>query len=158
MIRSTTVIAAALLTACAGKPRPAPSPAPAAVPAAPAVAADLPPPADADWPDRPLTAGDWSYRSDAGGSEARFAGFGLRCDPARREVILSREGAGGPVRVRTTYGERALSSGAALPAADPLLDQMAFSRGRFAVEAEGSPMLIVPTWPEPARVIEDCRG
>ena len=45
-----------------------------------------------------------------------------------------------------------------LPPADPLLDQIAFSRGRFLVQAEGGPSLILPAWPEPARVIEDCRG
>ena len=41
---------------------------------------------------------------------------------------------------------------------DPVLDAMVFSRGRFAVEAPGTPLLVVPAWPEPARVIEDCRA
>jgi hypothetical protein len=45
-----------------------------------------------------------------------------------------------------------------LPASDPLLEQMAFSRGRFLVTVEGGPSLVVPAWPELARVIEDCRG
>jgi hypothetical protein len=40
---------------------------------------------------------------------------------------------------------------------DPLLDAMAFSRGRFAVETAGKPTLYVPSWPEVSRVIEDCR-
>ncbi|MDG2003332.1 MAG: hypothetical protein P8J20_08375 [Novosphingobium sp.] len=44
-----------------------------------------------------------------------------------------------------------------LPASDPLLDAMAFSRGRFAVETAGLPTLYVPSWPEVSRVIEDCR-
>jgi hypothetical protein len=44
-----------------------------------------------------------------------------------------------------------------LAATDPLLDAIAFSRGRFAVEAPGLPTLILPTWPEPARVVEECR-
>jgi hypothetical protein len=35
---------------------------------------------------------------------------------------------------------------------------MVFSRGRFTVEVPGAPMLVIPAWPEPARVIEDCRG
>lgn len=45
-----------------------------------------------------------------------------------------------------------------LPASDPLLDQMAFSRGRFMVTAEGGASIVVPAWPEFARVVEECRG
>ena len=45
----------------------------------------------------------------------------------------------------------------ALPVGDPLLDAMAFSRGRFMVEARGWMPLYLPAWPEVARVIEDCR-
>jgi hypothetical protein len=47
----------------------------------------------------------------------------------------------------------------ALPIAarDPVLDAMAFSRGRFAIEAAGLPTLYVPSWPEVGRVVEDCR-
>src|SRR5687768_9806945 len=58
------VAGAALLSACAGKPAPAARPAPAVVRQAPAPAA--PPPVEtsaADWRDRPLTPGDWSYDS-----------------------------------------------------------------------------------------------
>jgi hypothetical protein len=151
-------LAAALLAGCAGRPAPAPPPAPAAAPPPAAVLVDPTPAATApDWTLSPLTPGEWSYAGEAGGSEARFAGFGLRCDPGRREVIVSGP-AGGRLRVRTSYGERTLAAGAALPAADPLLDEMAFSRGRFAVETEGLETLVVPAWPEPARVIEDCRG
>ena len=40
---------------------------------------------------------------------------------------------------------------------DPLLDAIAFSRGRFTVESESGAMLVLPAWPEPARVVEDCR-
>ena len=46
---------------------------------------------------------------------------------------------------------------ASVPARDPLLDAMAFSRGRFAVEVSGGPTLVVPAYPEVTRVIEDCR-
>jgi hypothetical protein len=150
---------AALLAACAGKPAPAPAPNPAPfvrrIP--PPVVA--PPPVETampDWRDRPLTPGDWSY--DPGAAEARYGDFSLRCDGGRRQVTLMRAGASGPLRLRTTYGERLLPAGAALPAGDPLLDEMAFSRGRFTVEAPGMATLILPAWPEPARVIEDCRG
>ena len=45
----------------------------------------------------------------------------------------------------------------AILARDPLLDEIAFSRGRWRIEAEGLPPLTVPSWPEVARVVEDCR-
>ena len=44
-----------------------------------------------------------------------------------------------------------------LSARDSLLDAMAFSKGRFAVEATGQPTLYLPSWIEVSRVIEDCR-
>lgn len=40
---------------------------------------------------------------------------------------------------------------------DPLLDAIAFSKGRFAVEATGVPALYIPPYPEITRAIEDCR-
>ena len=40
---------------------------------------------------------------------------------------------------------------------DPLLDAMAFSRGRFMVEMGGAQTLVLPAWSELGRVIEDCR-
>jgi len=49
------------------------------------------------------------------------------------------------------------SVAAVLPARDPLLDAMAFSKGRFAVEVAGLPTLYLPSWIEVSRVIEDCR-
>jgi hypothetical protein len=47
---------------------------------------------------------------------------------------------------------------ASLPAYDGLLDAMSFSRGRISVTVSGTPMLVVPAWPELARVVEDCRA
>jgi hypothetical protein len=47
---------------------------------------------------------------------------------------------------------------AELAASDPLLDAMAFTKGRFAVETAGQETLYVPAYPEISRVIEDCRG
>jgi hypothetical protein len=151
--------AALFLSACAGKPAPAPvaerappprQPAPSPVAAAPVETGPQ------DWRDLPLAAGDWSY--DPGTSEARYGEFSLRCDSARRQIVATRAGASGPLRLRTTYGERILPAGGALPAADPLLDDMAFSRGRFTVDGPGAATLVLPAWPEPARVVEDCRG
>lgn len=46
---------------------------------------------------------------------------------------------------------------ASFAARDPLLDAMAFSRGRFAIQSDGLPTLYVPSWPEIGRVLEDCR-
>lgn len=46
---------------------------------------------------------------------------------------------------------------ATVPARDPLLDAMTFTRGRFAVLTSGMPMLSIPSWAEVGKVIEDCR-
>lgn len=39
---------------------------------------------------------------------------------------------------------------------DPLLDAIAFSRGRIAVGLPGTSAIVLPAWAEPARVVEDC--
>lgn len=66
--------------------------------------------------------------------------------------------------VRTTSAVRAVPAqagtgalSATLTPRDPLLDAMAFSRGRFLVETAGAPYLAIPAWAEVARVTEDCR-
>ena len=46
---------------------------------------------------------------------------------------------------------------ARIDARDPLLDAIAFSKGRFVVDVVGLPTLYVPSFPEVTRVIEDCR-
>jgi hypothetical protein len=119
------------------------------------------------WQDAPLSPGDWNYEATPR-PQAVFANMGqsefvARCDGGR--IALMRRGAAGAILVRTTFGERTLpaqadgdGATATLSANDGLLDQMAFSRGRFTIESAGSPMLIVPSWPELGRVIEDCRG
>ena len=162
------------LVACVPK-REAPPPAPQQSPQAPPPMPAPPPPA-ADWRDRPLTPGGWVYRGDGNGSAALFgvanseAQFSVRCDRSRSQVMLAREGVvvGRTMTVRTTFGARSFPvavqreplaySTATIAASDPILDSMAFSRGRFTVEAPGLPMLVIPAWPEPARVIEDCRA
>jgi hypothetical protein len=155
-------LAALAMAGCATRePAPvAPAPRPEAAPPAPPPA----PPPPQDWRDVALTPGDWVYRSEPPGSAAQFGvgapAFVLRCDAAARQVVLERSGAatGARMTVRTSFGERSIPAGSALPAADPFLDQIVFSRGRFTVAAEGLPMLVIPSWPEPARTIEDCRG
>lgn len=136
-----------------------------------------PPPAPAEgWRDAPLSPGSWYYRDEGATSQALFgpanseAAFIVRCERAARRVTLSREGVttGNVMTVRTTSVARNLPLSVqteplayvtgAVPATDRLLDAMAFSRGRFTVEVPGTPMLILPAWPEAARVVEDCRG
>lgn len=95
----------------------------------------------------------------------------LACNRASGTVSLIRSGASPvplPMSIVTSSKIRALSAEpapqgqpqltATLRAADPLLDAMAFSRGRFAVEVNGLPTLYLPAWAEVGRVIEDCRN
>lgn len=127
------------------------------------------------WADRPVTPGTWRYERDGRGSRALFGQVGqdalvvLRCDAGAGRMYLSRAGAEtAPLTVRTTAVTRALAvqptggtppyAAVALAVRDPLLDAMAFSRGRVAVEQAGTAVLTLPSWAEIARVVEDCRG
>lgn len=160
-----------LLVSCAG-PRPAPRP--AAPP--PAVALPAAPPQE-DWRDVALTPGTWAWRGAGDRSLAQFgppgqpALFALSCDRAASLVSFSRAGtipAPSTMRFTTSFGVFALAAGggggtppaivARTGATDPHLDQLAFSRGRFLVDVEGSERLVLPAWPEVARVVEDCRS
>ncbi|BAI95416.1 hypothetical protein Sj15T_32170 [Sphingobium sp. TA15] len=164
-----------LLASCVGAPQqraPAPAPAPRPTPAArPAP----PPPPPADWQDRATTAGDWRYQVDGAGSAALFGADGqsslliIRCDRPTRRITLLRPGAvQAAMTVRTSYGAVNWPAGAApgtiaateatRAASDATLDQIAYSRGRFAVEVQGLEMLVLPSWAEVGRVVEDCRG
>ncbi len=158
-------LAAALLGSCAPRPAP-PAPAPAPAPPPPPVQPPAPPPIAPGWEDAPLSGGDWSFGDAQGRSRALFgAQFAIECEAPGR-IRLVRAGAGGnALTVRTSNALRSLPAAvqsdglaARLSAGDPLLDAIAFSRGRFAVEAAGVPPLVLPAWPEPARVVEDCRG
>jgi hypothetical protein len=104
------------------------------------------------------------------GSPGSASLLSLTCVRAKDEVHLARAG-NAPVAVAisvtTTSGNRPLLSDPALGRAgqvvtalksrDPLLDALAFSRGRFMVDVAGLPTLYLPSWPEVSRVIEDCR-
>lgn len=173
-----TLAAAALtlLGSCAPPPRPAPAaPPPAPTPAA--RPAPLPPPAPAaNWRDVPITPGDWRWSMTDGKSTATFSTPGgvalvrLTCEKFLGEVRLARAGTGTghvPMALSTTTGTRPLLSEptvsgpgwvvAQIRAADPVLDAVAFSRGRFALDVAGAPPLYLPSWPEISRVVEDCR-
>jgi hypothetical protein len=132
-----------------------------------------------DWRDAPITPGNWRWSRIGGASSARFgegsggATLEFRCDRAIGAVLLIRAGSAGagadriPLAVTTTSTARVLTAQplggpqpaivVSLPARDPLLDAIVFSRGRFAIEARGFAPIYAPTWPEIARVIEDCR-
>lgn len=150
-------------------PQPAPTPAPAAI--------QLPTPVYDNWIDVPQTPGDWFY---AAIPPYTYAAFGpaatqplasIRCDRVNRTVSIGRTSAATtsrPMTIRTQTGDRTYAAAPRqgsvehllavdLPARDPFLDAIAFSRGRFALEVMGEPPLYLPAWPEISRVIDDCR-
>jgi hypothetical protein len=155
-------------------PRVAPPP-PVAAPTPTPAPMPMPTPTAADWQDWPVTPGTWRYERDARGSRALFGTPGadavavLRCDLSARAVYLSRAGAApGGFTIRTSSTTRTIAAqptggtpayvAAALTARDPLLDAIAFSRGRFTVEQPGAAPLVLRPWAEVSRVIEDCRA
>lgn len=100
------------------------------------------------------------------GQDARAV---LRCDRTERRIFLSRTGdLRTALAVRTTSTSRAVPVqptggtppyvAAVLAPGDPLLDAMAFSRGRFVLDQAGAPPLVLPAWGEVGRVVEDCRS
>jgi len=134
------------------QPRPAPVPAP--TPVQPRAA----------WADLPDTPGAWAYSADSNSSTAAFSSeggrvFGMTCLRGSRRLRLERPGAA-VLTVQTSYGVQQLpaSAPAEIASTSPLLDQMAFSRGHFTVDAPGQPRLVLPAHPEVARVVEDCRA
>ena len=170
-------VALVLLASCAPPvERPAPLPPPPVVlpsrPVITPVSKRL-----SDWRDAPITSGEWRWSVEISTlGSASVARFGidpsapmvtLRCDRGSRQVSLVLAGQGsGPVTVsfttssvtRPLMGEAA--EGRIVVAVSPndsLLDAIALSRGRFAIEAEGRTALYLPSWPELSRVVEDCR-
>ena len=108
----------------------------------------------------PLSPGQWSYSSSPAGSEARFGTmFAIRCDRAARLVTLRRpDGAPGEMVIGTDLAVRTLPADGRVAITDPVLDAIAFSRGRFIVSGGGASRLVLPASPEAARSIEDCRN
>ncbi len=170
------VIASAALTligSCAAPPKVVPQPAPVPLPRP----APVPPaPSPTDWRDAPQTPGDWRWSMAGGRSTASYGLPGaaplvtLTCDRDNARVLIARRGTANsavPMALRSTARLRPLTSDprlgspgmvvAELGVRDPALDAIAFSRGRFTVEAAGLPTLYLPSWPELSRVIEDCR-
>jgi len=163
------------LSACSiAPPEPAPAPQPAKPIATPAPAPMQP---KGEWIDWPITPGAWAYRKDGRGSLALFgdadrdAIFIIRCDHSRRQLFLSRAGSVGQnaeMVLRASAGMAsypAVNSGGSpaytaisVSPGDIMMDRIAYSRGRFAVETSGLESLAIPAWPEFSRVVEDCRN
>ncbi len=173
---SAPILAVVLaLAACASPPKPVPQP----LPMPPRVVIPRPiqqTPPPADWRNAPASAGDWRWSREGSLSVARFGDtatgtrLSLTCDMNNRTVTLRRTAAAAgpvPLSITATSQRRVLSAAptsetpsviaVSLAASDRLLDAMAFSRGRFMVEAPGLAPLFLPSWPELSRVIEDCR-
>jgi len=134
--------------------------------------------------DAPQTPGTWSYIEEsavrAGQTDRSLAVFGsgseggepvfmLVCDLTNRQIGLAMpseqpgpltmeittETANRVLEAETSQGGRMAT--AILVPADPLLDAMAITKGRFAIGLEGERTLYLPAWAEVTRVIEDCR-
>jgi hypothetical protein len=119
--------------------------------------------------------GSWGYAPLAGGRSARFvdttgtARLVIQCTMATRQVTiaLTSSAPAATLSVWTTsltrvlparFEANAMRVAAVVGARDPLLDAIAFSRGRIAVHMPGSVAVVAPAAPEAARVIEDCRN
>jgi hypothetical protein len=177
-IRSAALLAALFFLGACVPRQAAPPPRAVTPPPVPVVQAIRPLPAptppppvsNLSWADAPLTPGNWSYRPAPQASSASYGpatapAFMVRCSGAG-QILLIRQGAtaSNSLTFRTSSIARTVNAvtqqegaTATLPASDPLLDALVFSRGRFAVEAQGAMPLVVPAWPELARVVEDCR-
>jgi hypothetical protein len=126
--------------------------------------------------DAPATQGSWNYQNRGSVTLAIFTApagnalFAIQCRAPSREVwlVIAGQSVASPtMQVRTETTTRAVNAQlitdqlsnvtAALSGSDPLLDAIALSKGRFAVETEGLPPLYLPSWAEVTRVIEDCR-
>lgn len=173
-------VMALMLATCAA---PAPTRVPQPFPQPPVSNEPPPPPAPVEivqpageWLDWPLAKGQWVYRTDDRGSIALFGVAGkdalvtLRCDKARRILFLSRAGLlkYSRMTIRTSYSFKTFetqNTGSAphyvateIAPTDPILDAMAFSRGRIAVQAYGELFIAIPVWAEIGRVVQDCRN
>ena len=156
------------VASCTAVPTPAPAPAPRPVAAAPAPAPlPVPTPAKA-WDERRLDAGEWRY--DAGSRTASFAQAGVPsplltmvCSGGSVDLTagLGAADAALDVDLRTSAGSdrlRLTGGRVAMSSRDVRLDRIAFSRGRFALEASNGSTLTLPVQSEIGRLLEDCRG
>ena len=145
-----------------------PTPTPSATPLPP-------PPIQTDWIDRPQTEGSWVEAADTAPFATYTAPdgrvlFRMFCQADTGNVGMIRFGCAETNAVwtiRTETPDRSIRSETStghtgrsivgLSSSDPILDAMALTRGRFAVEIPRLPSLYLPAWAEVTRVIEDCR-
>jgi hypothetical protein len=123
----------------------------------------------------PPLPGNWTYATTSDGTEASFLDASarpqlfVRCTRASRIVTIAKPAvAAAPFlnvwtssqtrNLPASYNPATYRLSASVTAVDPLLDAIAFSRGRFAVSVSNTTPLVVPAWEEPARVVEDCRA
>ena len=119
--------------------------------------------------------GNWTYTPVTGGSEASFVNataqpqVTISCTRATRQVTIAKPATGAApfLTVWTTAETRALPASynpatgklsATIAAFDPFLDAIAVSRGRFVLSVSGQSAVVVPSWAEAGRVVEDCRA
>ena len=130
------------------------------------------------WIDWAISPGSWVYRRDARGSIALFGTLGadalvtLRCDQARKRIYLTRAdeaGTGsGTITIRSSSAMKQFSASATgatppyiaaeIMPGDSILDAMAYTRGRIALEVSGQQSIAIPVWSELPRIVDDCRG
>ena len=120
-------------------------------------------------------AGRWTYAAVTGGSEATFGNASalpqltVRCTRATRRVAISKPASGAAPSLQiwsdslarsvpASFNPQTARLTADLAAFDPLLDALAFGRGRVGITVTGTPALVLPAHPEIARVVEDCRS
>ncbi len=143
--------------------------------APPIIAHPTAPPAIPDASALPTIPGTWTYANTADGSEAMFATSAnvpqawVHCTRLTRTITIARPATGAAAylgvwtssmsrNVPASFNPATARLTINLATYDPLLDAIAGSRGRFALNISTQPPLILPPWPEPARVIDDCRG
>ena len=128
-----------------------------------------------EWLHAPLTPGEYEYHDEGSESLALFGDadpvhlFVMRCEKSSGTVGIARRGDAdsevamtirAEAETRTTMAQQVPGYGLiaiSLQANDPLLDAIAVTRGRFAVEVQGFETLYLPPRGEAIRVIEDCR-
>jgi hypothetical protein len=118
--------------------------------------------------------GQWVYSSSSQGSSAVFSDessrpqLTIRCTRLSRQVTIAKPAtAGSPtLNIWTATQVRSLPASfdaatqqlsVSLGAFDPSLDAIAYSRGRLGIGVAGAAPLVVPSWADVARVVEDCR-
>ena len=168
------------IAACVPAPDSTPAPTPTPITRAPAPA-PAPAPTYDNWMDAPRTPGDWTYSTErvanARYSSAEYAGANgevlarITCSPTGNVILQRYVDPRSPynrtMTIRTETTTRSLQApvdpegqnmfAAVIPGRDPLLDAMALTKGRFALELADAPTLYLPAWAEVTRVIEDCR-